>query len=256
MILLAFRRNKNAGYRTLIFLMCTNLVFFTFTGLKQSYAIGFSALLFSNMLAKEKKELITLENILLIILASLFHTTGFILILLYLLFLIQRKNNRYTMLVIFGLAVVLVAFQPLCLLIAKVSSGVFPSLSVKLLQYFGNSALDSDSGSMVFIKGTPFYALFLYGCIFRKAFKNKNSQYDSYLILTGIASLFFLASAKQYWMYRFTYMFYFPMGVFYDQLIGWNKRGNQIMIMLTVALPVLVLNIRELTMIFSRYGGF
>lgn len=254
LIFLAYKYAKNAGALTVYFLLCTNIIFFSFTGAKQTFAVGFSSLFFALVLNNKIKSKVL--PIILIILSCLFHTTGFILIPIYLTLIALKKSKKSVLIwgFIFIIFVCMIFFQPLLLKIASISAGTFPSVSQKIIEYFGNDVVNDKS--ITFIKGIPFYLLLCYGMLFRKYLKPKIENYDILLFLNIMAAAFYLLSYKSYWMYRFTYIFYFPMAIFFDNLIRNNIKDNKNIIKLSIGISSLFITIREVIMIFVLYGGF
>lgn len=253
MIFMAYKLLQSAGYLTVYFLLCTNIIFFSFTGIKQTYTVGFATLFFALVL-REKNRKNEIAIVILMILACLFHSTGFILLPIYFMRFFIEKFKSKLWLFIFIILICVIFFQPLCLKVASLVVGIFPALSQKIYIYFGENS--SSDNSMTFLRGIPFYLLWGYGCLFRKNLRCRIKKYDSYFLLTTVGVVFYLLAFKSYWMYRFTYIFYFPMAIFFDELVSYSTGANKQIIKYSVGVGTLFVTLREVFMVFWIYGGF
>lgn len=252
---LAYRLSDESSSNVVLFLLSTNFVFFTFTGLKQCYACALASIFFALILKKKslKRDVICLITI---VLACLFHAAGFILVPIYLLFWISQSSFKYRR--VFTLLIFLCAvfFEPITLSVAKVTSSFLPYFSAKIIEYFGEGASSDSSSNIVFLRGFPFYILYAYCWMNKKYFSLKIKNYDLLMILTLLASIFFLLTIKSYWVYRLTSMFYFPMGVLYDDVITYSSYNNRIVLNVLIIGTALFFTLRSVLLVFINYGGF
>ena len=255
--LYAFNKIKQANKYTLLFLLLTDYVFFSFTGLKQIYTCAIACLIYSiyfNSTIKHKH----LINCVLIFIACMFHTTGFILIPIYALFIICERKNINIYKYLFLITILIIGFEKEMLFIAKIFGSILPSLSNKILDYFGESSLHIDDGNsfLSFIKGFPFYLTTLIGITKYKEIKTKEENYDKLLFLSIIGSVLYLCSVFSYWFHRFTILFYLPIGTLFAVVLKHLKGKNKLLFCLAIYGSEAIILIRWLYLIYANYGGF
>lgn len=255
--LFAYRISADAEPEALFFLLTTQFVFFTFTGIKQCFANAFASLCIIFALRNEGiKD--TVFSVILIGLAIWFHPAGFFLIPLYI--LLRFKKGRWTTVLFFLLMMVSVLFfEPLLLKFAQILSRFIPSLSVKIYEYFGdaaNSALEA-AGPMSVLKGIPFYIITFVGWYKRGALRSKLANYDNYLILSSAISMIYLASFYNSWLIRLTYFMYLPAAIFFIRVLRNLRLKNNYNVLLLSAVGLsALLTMRYEILIFYNYGGF
>lgn len=216
-IFVAYNLHRKTNPKNLMILMCTYIVFFTFTGYKQCMSGIFVMLYFAAMSYKSgwKRNLFA---IICILLACSFHSTAYLLIPI---FLMQYKDRKYKFgIVAIVLVMVLIFLEPLCRWLAVSTSSFLPKLSGKLLEYFGEDSIHENDGTViVFLKGFPYYFLTIIGFERRTVISKKVKDYDSYLFLMLIAAASYAASGISYWLTRMSNLFYLPMSVFASMII-------------------------------------
>lgn len=259
----AYRMSANKKRLAAIFIMSTIFVISLTTHLKQAYAMSFASLFFVILMEKPWKYK-DIACILLIAIACLFHQMGFILIPIYifsrLVDIKKIKFNPKTFLITLG--IVFLLFIPIAELSVNLTSGIAPSLSTKLAEYFGANNIHSYniiSGTFrpVFLKGLPFYLITILGFAKRNELVKKIKNYDLLLIYTSVGSFLFLASIYSYWLYRFIGLFYLPFGILFNAVLNQEKnRKKQILILaLTLGFNFIFLY-REIAMLYINFGGF
>lgn len=211
----AYRINSHITPAVMMLMYLTEYEFLTTSLLKQTFTSAFAVLFFTFLLQEHtKKQSVFL--VLLIVLACLFHPCGYILIPMY--FVINSPKNWKTITIyIIALIVVALFFQPLLRQLAIIINPIAPSLASKILQYF-ETAVDDIGGASV-IKGLPIYIIAILGIYKRKHLKDCVPNYDNYLIVTLTGAFLYLMSMYNVWVYRFIYLFYFSIFVFYTQII-------------------------------------
>lgn len=254
--LIAYRRSKLASPKLITLLLVSEYVFFSFTGLKQSYAAAFSFLFFVNAIEDKTKRGLIL-CVVDIVLAILFHSSGYILIPLLVILRIGRENKK-RFYFITGVAVLSLIFLPNIMQFVSSRIGSFlPILSFKIEKYFGDATGGLDSQWSAIIKYLPFVYISILGVLNRKRFKYVISEYDSLLLAAVVGSLVVLYSMFSYWFQRFRYSFYFPVFLLYD-LIDRNEelKGNRVINDTIVIGGSLLVTTRKILLIFKNFGAF
>ncbi len=253
----AFRIDEEARPRTLLFLLSTQYFFFGLEALKQAYANAFAVLCISLTLRSQGKK-DTVLAIVSIILAICFHHTGYFLIPIYI--LLRIKKNKKTILISFLILILsILFFEPVLLRIASLVSPYASYFSQKIYQYFGEAASDDlqREGLLTFVKGFPFYVLTIVGWFKRTKLVDKVRNYDNYLFLSGMLSFSYLATVYNSWVYRLSYYFFLPTGVFYVILLKniENHRNKILFILATIGTSALI-TLRFVMLMYFNYGGF
>ena len=253
--LIAYRVCKEAMPKALLFLLSTQYIFHTFAGLKQCYANAFATLcIVFAMRNKSVKD--TVYSILSIIASIWFHHTGYFLIPVYI--MIRLRKNRKSLLLFYLVMAVLVVFlEPILIRVSSLLSPFASIVSNKINEYFGDAASIQADGGLTIVKGIPFYIITIVGLIKRRQLINVVENYDNYLFVSSIVSFAYIATIYNGWVYRLSYFFYFPVGVFYGILINniSNTGNRRIIGMFTLGLSFL-LTIRFLVLTYMNYGGF
>ena len=255
--LAAYRISEDAAPKALFFLLTSQYVFFSFTGIKQCYANAFAAVCI--VLALRGRGLRdALLSLLMIILAIWFHPTGYFLIPLYLLIRMRKTKARIFVFFLLMIAAVFL-LEPLMLRLAALASPFAPTLSFKIREYFGETANEylQNSGFGTLFKGIPYYIITALGWLKRRRLVDRIEHYDSYLLLSGITSFIYLATIYNGWIYRLSYYLYLSAAIFFVQLMWYedDEKNDQI-----INFAVLGINafytLRYIALIFLRYGGF
>lgn len=254
--LIAYRRSKLASPKLITLLLVSEYIFFTFTGLKQSYSAAFSFLFFVNAIENKTKKG-TMLCLFDIMLAILFHSSGYILIPLLVILRIDRDNKKRFYFLTF-ISILCLVFLPNIMQFVSARLGSFlPILSFKIDNYFGNSSGGLDSQWSAIIKYFPFIYISIWGMLNRKKFMYEIEEYDLLLLVSFIGSLIVLYSLYSYWFQRFRYSFYFPVFLLYD-LIDRNEelKGNRIINDTVVIGGSLLVTARKILLIFKNFGAF
>lgn len=253
--LYSYRLIEEKSLPALIFLFFTDIVFTMFVNLKQCYANSFVSLAIALTLGERKlyKDLI---SVLCIIIALQFHAIA---IVAFPVFLLIRFNswqkNKFALVCIIVIALFL-AIEPVSILLARLIRPIYPYGADKLLEYFKADTTHTDEGSIFsFIKGAPFYIVSIVGVIKRNELKERYSNYDNYLFLSLLGSLFYLASVASYWMYRATALFYLPISIFFGILYRELISKRKTIFALVVLIPHLIIFIRWIVLICINYGS-
>lgn len=252
----AYRKLPDADYNTILFLLSTNFVVFTFTGLKQCYACAFAALFFA-FAFRERTKRNVIVCIILIIVASMFHSTGFILVPVYMFILFSPRKSGYINLTIILLILVAIFIQPISLVVARVVEGPFPQLASTITQYLGSeSSFGTQELNITALQGFPFYILIVLGLLNRKMISKVEPRYDMYLVLAALGGLFYILSFFSYWMSRFSSIFFIPMGILYAMNMKYMSRNNRLVISALIVVFELILTLRSYLLVYSLWGGF
>ena len=251
----AYRLSDAASAPVIPLLLCSEFVFFTFTALKQCYACAFASLFFVLMMRK-RTAANTLAALLMMVLACLFHTVGYVLIPLFFL-LLSREKRDISFLIIGAALIAIVFFLPqIALLLEAITSPIIPSLAAKIRAYFGALAVTSgnEASPFSFLKWIPFYFITAYGFFRRRELQPQIPNYDAYLVISCVASAAALCSFTSYWFYRFLYMFFLPVFIFYNQMAekSDDRRGPDIVVYGGLGFLLL----RFLVQVYVYYGGF
>ena len=266
---------------SLTFFVLTDAIFFSFTALKQIYACMFASVCFL-LLTKKKSVKRSIACWILIFLSCIFHDSAIVLIPVYLgaLFLERDKANSQIMYVLIILAVTLAFFDKIVILCSEILSPLLPDIAAKMKGYFTTASSEAGASSLAFIKGTPFYAVLIFGVLKRDEFIEKIEKYDLYLFLSAWAAGMYFCMIYSYWMYRATAFFYVPVAIFCSklreqinsadrkmlcgQLSGGKKnilhdpfnRNESIMFDISIYFTMFVILLRWIILIYRNYGGF
>ena len=196
----------------------TDIIFFSFTALKQIYACAFAVILFA---VAQKKT--TLPHVLICLsamaLACLFHNAALILIPTYPLLLLckSRQLKGWQLFTLIGLLLLSVLFlDQIAMLVARLVEPIKPSISSKIIEYFTKE--DGSWNKAVVLKGLPYYLIVLFGIRKRSRLREQIANYDMLLMMSALGAAMYLASIQSYWMYRTTEFYVFPICIFFGQL--------------------------------------
>lgn len=260
MFFLAFNRSSGVTVLSIVFFLLTEMIVgVTFVNLKQSFSVGFAYLALAICLNKEKSIVNEAGVWLLIVAAILFHVTAVILIPIY--FLIRftdwQKKHLYFVVIIFVLCMAFMKSLGLFAADILVKINPYSALAAKLNEYFVDESFTLSKSTFVFIKGAPVYIISIIGIIKRRHLRESIDNYDSYLLLSIFGSVFYLCSARIYWMYRMIYYFYLPISIFIGQIIkkGLKTKLDRFAVW-SCYLCEAVVFFRWLILIYINYGGF
>jgi len=249
--MMAYRYSKDATPKVLLLLFSSQYVLTTLTALKQCYASAFAALAIVLMLQnrKKSKEVVIWT---LILLAILFHPTGYILVPLYFLIRYYSDKGKDASKALVPLLLFSVLFIPLLNILSSIISSFVPGLSGKIDEYFGESADDptSENGLLVIVKGIPFYIITWLGIKWRNKIKAKILFYDDYLLISILCSFLYMMNLYNVWMSRFQFLFQLAVYTFFCLMVRYIPKGARIYNL--ILLFTVVITIRFLILV----GGY
>ena len=255
-VILIYKFSNQATPYSLMFLFASNLVFFSFTGLKQSLGCIFANIFFALELSTRKNTLWSLLSLLLIVLSCYFHSTCFVLFLVFILLRINYKNrNMATLVAVMLFIFTLILMKPVSLLLSSRIEGLMPQISTTINTYFDDS--EYSEGILQVFRGIPFYLLSFYAFKYRKKYCELIPNYDKYLVISVLGSSLYMYSAVSYWYSRFIIVFYIPLAFLFGQLV-WNlnkDRQEHHMIFMIIG-SLYFFTMRNLYMVFTIYGAF
>lgn len=208
MVLFAYRVSKDATPHALLLFMLSPFLIVTFTALKQSFASAATVLMLVIMLNRSTRKLEPICWILILV-ACLFHPSGYLSVVLYVLLKLNFKVGGITSLLL--ICIVVLLFKPMLLEVAEITSNVFPFLSDKIFEYFGENADGELGGLLVTLKGLPYYIITYVGIKYKHHLKSTMANYHSYVLLSVICSLSFITSYFEVWMARLEFLLSFPV---------------------------------------------
>lgn len=254
-VLFAFRASEDSTPGNLFILFCTPLVFNTFSGLKQVFACAFASIMFAALSKSKstKRDFICITSI---ILACSFHTTGYLLIPIFI--ALRFSNHINFKIIIVAIIIIALFLQPVSLFIANHTASIFPNLSNKLNEYFmEGSTHDTDGSAIAFVKGLPYYIVTILGFINRKNNKENIEKYDMYLLILSIGSISYACSIVSYWLIRLISVLFFPISIAIYKIISSEKNPkNRLMEYIIVVGGIAFFTIRSLTLNILNYGGY
>lgn len=246
--LISYRSSRDAKPVTILLLLSSQYVLMFLVNLKQAYAVAFASI--SIMLAIEHNGLKNLIlEFLFDALAFIFHPAAFILFIVSCVLRCNKIiNNNFIVLI--GLGLVFIFFDNLMNMMSVVIGQIIPDISNKIDMYFGdNQTIGAVNGEISFVKGIPFYIIFVYGIINKYKYKHSIddiNKYNKYLFVSGLVVIFYLANIYNYWMSRFCYFFYFIDFVFFTQILAREK--NKL-----IAAAMFIFVLMQLMFITTRY---
>lgn len=239
----------------ILIIFCTSFVLNTFINLKQCFTCAFASIMFA-ALSKPKNIKRDLICVLSIVFACLFHTSGYLLIPVFL--ILRFYNNINFKIAIISIIVIAIFLQPVSLFIASHASALLPSLSNKLNEYFTEGSIHETDGSIIaFIKGAPYYIATILGLIHRKANKDVDEKYDMYLLILCIGSVSYACSLASYWLIRLISILYFPVSIAIYKIISLEKEPKYRLLEYIIVVGGLAFfTIRSLALNILNYGGY
>lgn len=209
LVFIAYKYAKGATPLMLLFFFLTAYVINGFDNFKQTFTNAFACIFFAltTFGPSFKNDILCIGAV---ILACMFHPTGFILILFY---AIYRFNIRTGNNVALLLCVVLCTMfmQEIMMLIAQLVGGAMPFLTDKILQYFAEGSDMGEGKLMVALKGSVYFYITAMLIIHKKFLATKIYNFDLYLIVGYFICSLYLLSYYNVWMPRMAELFFFPM---------------------------------------------
>ena len=257
LMFVAYKKSSDSSPISLLLLLSTRFIFDTFVNLKQCFACVFASIMFAVVMDKEKKTVINnLIAVGCIILACLFHSSGYILIPLYVVFIKKRNIDfKFATIIVFILIILL---KPMSLIVADAIHGYVPILSDKIYEYFlDDSVHEVERSGIVVIKGVRYYIPFILGLLKRKEIKDNNDRYDEYLLLLLLGCASYAATLVSYWMMRMIQILYFPICIaIYQTLSNEKKDKNRVMQYIIVEGSMLFFLLRSIYLNIVNFGGY
>lgn len=253
--LIAYRESEDATPYAFYLLCLTQYFLATLTALKQCYASAFAVLFFVLMIEKNTKKSRIISGIC-VIMACLFHSTGFILIPLFFL-LNSKRQEKVIVLYFLMLLIIALFFKPIMIMAGTILSPVIPSLGAKISEYFIVSNDTTEGIAVSFLKGMPYYFITFLGSIERNKLVGKIKNYDKYLLVCLTGAFLYLVSLYSAWFNRFIYFFNFAFCIFFGKIIeGLCLRENKMVYNFVLQSCLIFITYRFLYLIYSLYGGF
>jgi hypothetical protein len=251
-VLIAYKYSKDAKPNALLLYFFTPVILFSFTGLKQIYADAFTNSMIILTLQRPHTRFKDILCILLIAVACLFHTSSYLAPIIFILLRYNIKTNPAKL--YFLLIVTIVFFKPILFFIAGITSSLLPILSDKIYYYFSDKDAVDNSGLMVTLKGMPYYYISFIAIKYRKRLNSIIADYDKYLLLFTLCSLFYCVSFYDVWMSRMCSMIVFPVLICWCKILP--KIPNYQIHNLVVLSMIAFFTYRLLILIYINFGFF
>ena len=252
--LFMYRIDEKATPETLIFFFSTFYVYSTFDNLKQCYANALAVVFFC-LITKDRSVRRDVLCLLTALLASYFHSVGFVLFLLFIYCKVQEYTPKYTTLYVCILVVVIIFFEPLVIAVADRVAKSIPMLSGTINNYFRENYTARESINAVFLKGAAAYLLSAWGLAGRKKLVRKVPHYDLYLFMTILGALLYLYSMRVYWFVRFPIVLCYPMAMLFSALCRNSIPHNRYILGTLIAGGNLLILLRSMILAFVNFGG-
>lgn len=217
LVFIAYKISKGKSPIMIVLLLLTPYIINGFDNFKQTFTNGFACLLFA-LFSRNNSLRNSILEIFLVILACVFHPTGFILIIFYILhkFNIHTKNTLVIVLVLFISTLFL---KPILLSIANVVSGYIPFLSDKIYQYFDEDSLQREGRIIVAFKGIVYLFITLQILFHKDCLRKSVKNFDFYLMTCLFVCFLYILSYYNVWMPRMTELFIFPIMLFWTKCL-------------------------------------
>ena len=254
-LLIAYKISVDALPSAFMFIVVSQYILISFTALKQTYAIAFATLFFALVLTYGNAR-ISIWEIVMIVLAILFHPSAFLLILIYIM-IKMRKNTQRLAILFLCLIVITIFMEPIMIKAASFLNPIIPGLAAKISSYFGSArTVIRESSSFAILKGTSLFFIAIYGSLKRKYLVNKIRNYDNYLILSWIAAFCYIMGVYNQWLSRAVYLFIFPVYIFWGLLLRYVRipTNKFFYYCITFAFTALV-TYREIALVYINWGG-
>lgn len=204
-----------------LLLLLTSLYGLWATILKQEISqalTGISMMLFFNLyyVGFLKKVLMCAVMCIFIVAGILFHEAAYIIpLVLFAMCFLHLNFIRYFIFAAITLVLVLWSHVQNYL---YGSIGTYSEELAEQTYSYTSDGLGTGQSSLTIVKGLPFYILVLVAILKRRKYVDLIPNYDKYLFLVVVSSVFILLSAYNYWYFRFSLYFYLPMFIFATQL--------------------------------------
>jgi hypothetical protein len=252
--LITYKYSRDAKPNALLLYFLTPVILFSFTALKQVYADACTSLMIVLAIQRPHTKLKDILCILLIVVACLFHTSSYLAPIIFIILRYNFKTNPAKL--YFWLIVTIVFFKHILFFIADISSSLLPILADKIYYYFSDREIagNGDGGIMVTLKGMPYYYITFIAFKYRKGLKSIIVDYDKYLLLFTLCSLFYCVSFYDVWMARMCSMIVFPVLICWCKILP--KIPNYQIHNLVVLSMIAFFTYRLLILIYINFGFF
>lgn len=258
-ILLAYNTCKDATPISLLMLMMSMYLVYGFSIIKQGFSQSFITLGWVIILSGNNKNKVLrfFSYILLVVLlffSILFHEAAYVILAIFVCLLFW-DIKMVRLLGYISILIVVAGFGYFRSLYVDVIGDYSEFLEEQSVGYFSGDTVVSNI--LAAGKGIPFYFTAGYGIANRKKLAKEINNYDKYLFLTILCSIFFILSTIVVWYSRFAFYLFFPVFVFMSTmrhksfLIGLRFRWMDVAMLISV-----ILHIRIIIVYFHRFGGF
>lgn len=254
--LIAYKKCKKSTPALILLFFVSEYVFFLFTALKQSYSTAFACLFFANFIDGDtkKSDYLCLFDM---CLSILFHSSGMILIPLFLLKKMKTNKNKYFKILVLLLVIVTIFLPEIMVLVNNSLGSVMPILSSKIDKYFIAHNEIEDSQWIAVLKYIPFAYIPFWGLLNRKYYQKSHKNFDLLLISSITGGLIVIYSIYIYWFSRFRFTFILPVFYLYDLMgLYYNNKSNRLINNIIVYGGTIFVTMRNIFLIFIKYGAF
>lgn len=209
LLFIAYRYANRANPNMLLLFLFTPYIINGFDNFKQTFTNGFACLLFSLLTLKPGilRECLCIGAI---ILACIFHPSGFILIAVYLIYILKIKIKNPLPLIL-SLLLITVILEPIMLFLSSKLSGFIPFLTDKIDQYFGDNSSMGEGRLIVALKGIGYIYITYQLIFYRSKLEKRIQNYNFNLIICVFVCCLYFMSYYNVWMPRMTELFFFPI---------------------------------------------
>lgn len=249
-ILTAYDKCEEAKPITLLFLLISEFLFFSFYQIKQCLAVSLVTLGFVEYFNENKK-----IAIFYFIIAVLFHESS--LIVFPILFLLKGTSSSIIRVIEYSLfAICILFFNEITSMLLKIVTTLIPALENQVSIYTNNGSIVTSNYFLTILKGLPFYIIVFFALLQRKRNYKTKKNYDKYLILSCFNCLTIILSGYMYWMFRFGIYFYFPTFILATYVYDGFYRLNDKKIFLFTTITIFVaLAVKLWLQYYFQYGG-
>lgn len=251
--LFAYRISSDSTPIVILLIFSSQYLFSIFVNFKQCFANAFAAIFFAVLFSKKrrKRDLLCIG---IIILACLFHEASIILLPIYL--MCRGKEIKHLEIWFILFIIVMLFLDKFALLGANIVSPFAPGIASKINLYFTNIS-EVESRIIILLKGIPYYVILWIAIRRRNQIIEKINYYDEYVLITMVMVFLQVGALWSYWLPRAQYFLYLPVFILFGQIMDkTDETKSNIVIKLLVCGSVLFFSLRDLILMYIRYGGF
>lgn len=254
--LVAYRILEFSTPISILLLLGSQYGIYNFYALKQCYANTFAVLALAFMLKEESSRRSDALSIICIILAIYFHDAGFVLIPIYIMGK-SASNKKAVAVSVALLIIIMLYFRPIMLGFGRLIDPVIPGISYHINLYLNDEVNTiGEQGTLQILKGFPIYIITFWGWINRKYYCETFYDFDRYLFLSFCASLIYILSFYNGWIYRLIYLIAFPSYLLFGKMMEIeNNKFNRIVLKIFVVGGILFLTYRFIYLIYALNDG-